>query len=116
MCHLHHVSAILILEVKVEVQPVTKVADAIHVEKLLEVIFLAMMHGVILIVPCCRVHHGGSSGSVARSKFGWVWTTNEARAEKQAQDSFRAGRQKREAVARVAASSGLHTEATIVVE
>lgn len=70
MCHLHHIPTTLVLEIEVEVQPVAKVAHAIHVEELLEVILGTMMHRVILIVPCCRVHHGGRSGSEAWSNLG----------------------------------------------
>lgn len=63
MRNLHHVAAILILEVEVELQPIAEIAESVHVEKLVEVVLEARVHAMALIVPSCRVHHDNTRGS-----------------------------------------------------
>lgn len=58
VCDLHHAASVRVLEVaEVKLQALRQTVHAVHIEKLLEVIFGARMHGVALVVPSCGLHH-----------------------------------------------------------
>lgn len=63
MCDLHHASPIWMLKIaEVKLQALRQTLHAVHVEKLLEVIFGAGVHGVTLVIPSCGLHHDHSVG------------------------------------------------------
>lgn len=59
----HHVAPRLVLEVKVKLHAIAQAAHGVQVEELLKVIVGGRVHAVVMVVdlvvvPCCRVHHG----------------------------------------------------------
>lgn len=64
VCDLHHAAPVRMLKVtKVELQALGQTVHAVHVEELLEIIIGAVMHGVALVVPSCRLHHDHRPGA-----------------------------------------------------
>lgn len=114
MRDLQHIPSILVLKVEVEVQTIAKIANTIHIEELLKVVLRARVHAVILVVPCCRVHHGGFYRPAARFRF----RGSEAMRVEKSEGELRPEvvRQRRATMARVTASDGLRSKQTGVVE
>lgn len=64
----HHRASSLLLEIEIELHAIPKRIHGVHVEELLKVIVDVGVHGVmtlllvdllvVVVVPCCRVHHG----------------------------------------------------------
>lgn len=65
VCDLHHASRVWMLKIaKVKLQAFGQTFHAVHVEKLLEVILSAGVHGVTLVIPSCGLHHDHREGQV----------------------------------------------------